>query len=346
MRTSRLVGEGRSFYHCMSRVVDKQFIFDEKEKEYFRKTMRKLEAFLGVKVLTYCIMSNHFHILLEVPDPESVPAITKDELLNDLLPVLYSKFTILGVKQELERAENDEKWTQHILERYQQRMGKLDVFMKELKQRFTQWYNRNNNRRGTLWEDRYKSVLIEGRENALITMAAYIDLNPVRAGMVDDPKDYRWCGYGDAIGGSGIARRGLGGILHEVLHGELFQVGWEKTQNRYRTILYAEGEECGTHEETGKPIRRGFDQKRVETVLAEKGKLSRAEVLRCRVRYFCDGAVFGSVEFVNQVFENNRSRYGPKRKTGARKMRHADWGELRVFRDLRKDVIQSPDRGG
>ena len=139
--------------------------------------------------------------------------------------------------------------------------------------------------------------------------------------------------------GGGTARRGLGGILHEVLHGELFQAGWEKTQARYRSILYAEGEEQGTNEQTGKPIRRGFDRHRVEKVIREKGKLTRAEALRCRVRYFCDGAVFGSVEFVNHVFEANRTRYGPKRKTGARKMRFADWGELRVLRDLRKDVI-------
>ena len=341
MRKARLLGEGRSFYHAMSRVVDKQFIFKEAEKEYFRKTMRKLEVFLGVKVLTYCIMSNHFHLLLEVPDSESIEPVSKDKLLNELLPILYSKFTILGVEQELDRAEGNEQWTQQILDRYQNRMGKLDVFMKELKQRFTQWYNRNNSRCGTLWEDRYKSVLIEGRENALITMSAYIDLNPVRAGLVDDPKDYRWCGYGEAVGGGSPARRGLGGILHEVLHGELEQAGRGKTQARYRTILYAEGEKNGISEETGKAIRRGFDREKVEKVLAEKGKLTRAEALRCRVRYFCDGAVFGSVEFVNEVFENNRSRYGPKRKTGARKMRHADWGELRVLRDLRKDVIRT-----
>jgi putative transposase len=53
-------------------------------------------------------------------------------------------------------------------------------------------------------------VLLERSEHSLATMAAYIDLNPVRAGMVRDPKDYRYCGYGEAVGGRGQARKGLG----------------------------------------------------------------------------------------------------------------------------------------
>ena len=173
-------------------------------------------------MLTYCLMSNHFHILVEIPDPDEVPELTEERLL-ELLPILYGDEAILHVTQELQRAEaaGDEKWKREILDRYQIRMGRLDVFMKELKQRFTQWFNRNNERCGTLWEDRYKSVLVEGSENALITMAAYIDLNPVRAGLVDDPKDYHWSGYGEASGGkNGSSRKVWDDLLSEALHGE------------------------------------------------------------------------------------------------------------------------------
>ena len=250
MRKSRLIGEGRTFYHCMSRVVDKQFIFNEEEKNYFRKTMRKLEDFLGVRVITYCLMSNHFHVLIEVPDKDETPSLTPDQLL-ELIPILYGKNTVLDVKQELKRAEGNAEWTKKILDRYEYRRCDLSYFMKELKQRFTQWYNRKQGRRGTLWEDRFKSVLVEGNENALITMAAYIDLNPVRAGMVDDPKDYQWCGYGEAVAGVGIAQNGLGRLLEEVLSCELFQAGWERTSQRYRQMLYEHGEERSGDEETG-----------------------------------------------------------------------------------------------
>ena len=306
--------------------------------------MRKLEAFLGVRVLTYCLMSNHFHILVEIPDADDVPDLTQDRLL-ELLPILYDDEAILHVTQELQRAAaaGDDKWKRNILDRYQNRMGRLDVFIKELKQRFTQWFNRNNERCGTLWEDRYKSVLVEGSENALITMAAYIDLNPVRAGLVDDPKDYHWSGYGEASGGKAIAREGLGRMLAEALHGEFegksSECNWQRTSSRYRLILYSAGEERPADEHTGQKAKKGFSREQIEEVIAAKGTLPLREILRCRVRYFCDGAVFGTTEFVNEVFNSNRHRHGPRRKTGARKMQGAEWGELCVLRDLQKDVI-------
>ncbi|MCB1204496.1 MAG: hypothetical protein KDN18_09570, partial [Verrucomicrobiae bacterium] len=80
----------------------------------------------------------------------------------------------------------------------------------------------------------------------------------------------------------------------------------------------------------------------VEAVVEREGTLTLPQALRHRVRYFCDGAVLGSAAFVNAVFEREqtlRRRFGGKRTTGARRMRGADWGELRVLRDLQKDVI-------
>ncbi len=341
MRQARLIREeGDAFYHCMSRVVDKQFIFRDEEKGYFRKWMRKLEAFHGVEVVTYCLMSNHFHLLVRVPERESLPKLTPEALL-ELLPLLYNDTQSLGIRQEIERAQasGDARWTRRILERYESRRGDLSVFLKELKQRFTQWYNRRKGRRGTLWEDRFKSVLVEGSEEALLTMAAYIDLNPVRAGLVKDPKDCPWCGYGEAVAGKRLARKGLGIILEQTSYGVNRRITWANTAPKYRLLLYGQGQEEEADPDYGKKGRRGFSLERIEAEIERGGKLSVPEILRCRVRYFCDGAVFGSVEFVNSIFEAERWRYGPKRTSGARKMRGADWGELRTLRDLRKGVI-------
>ena len=70
-------------------------------------------------------------------------------------------------------------------------MHDVSAFMKTLLQRFTQWYNLRMERSGPLWEGRFKSVLVEGKPGALMAMAGYIDLNPLRAGMVEDPLRYR-----------------------------------------------------------------------------------------------------------------------------------------------------------
>jgi hypothetical protein len=54
---------------------------------------------------------------------------------------------------------------------------------------------------------------------------------------------------------------------------------------------------------------------------------------RCKVNYFADGVALGTKEFINSVFQSERHRFGPKRETGARRMRHFDAGELRKQRD-------------
>lgn len=82
-----------------------------------------------------------------------------------------------------------------------------------------------------------------------------------------------------------------------------------------------------------------IDPEEVKKVLASGGKLSVTELLHCRVRYFADGAVFGSREYVQRCFERFRENFGEHRKTGPRSMRGGEWAGLTVLRDLRKEVF-------
>ena len=84
----------------------------------------------------------------------------------------------------------------------------------------------------------------------------------------------------------------------------------------------------------------GYTQREIEAVCAAGGKLSLAAVLRCRVRYFTDGVVLGSQAFLDEFFESRRSKFGEARKSGARRMKGASWGTLRVLRDLRVDPVR------
>ena len=77
-------------------------------------------------------------------------------------------------------------------------------------------------------------------------------------------------------------------------------------------------------------------------MLDKDGKLSEAQVLRCRVRYFSDGVVLGSKAFVEDVFQKHRGEFGLKRKTGARAMKRSQWGGLCTMRDLRLEVVTVP----
>ena len=76
MRQARLKADPRAevaYYHCVSRVVDRQFLFGDAEKEQFVAFLREYERFCGVRLVTYCVMSNHFHVLVEVPRRPAEP---------------------------------------------------------------------------------------------------------------------------------------------------------------------------------------------------------------------------------------------------------------------------------
>ena len=333
-----------SYYHCIDRVVDRTRCLRDEERRHFRLWMRKLEKFCGVEVLTYCLMENHFHLLVRVPCREKMLADEPLDVtrLRKLLPLIYSGRELRDAVQELDRsAEQDPtgKWTADILARYEARRFSLSIFLKELKQRYTRWHNRRHRRTGTLWEDRFRSVLVEGDERALLTIAAYIDLNPVRAGIVDDPKDFLWSGYAAAVAGEKVARSGLGAILARTSYGVNLRMTWRNTARRYRMLLFGHGEGHSADAKTGKAGRLGMTRREVEKVLESGGELSVSEILRCRIRYLTHGVAIGGADFLQQVMGENRERFGANRATAGRRMKGADWGGLQVLRGLQKDVF-------
>ncbi len=319
-----------SHYHCISRVVDRRFAFETHERDVFLKILRQVEAFSGVRVLTWTILSNHFHILLEVP-PEPVGGLTDEQIL-DCCRTLYTTRAMVAVELEFAEAQRIGGATLELLRgRFLKRMWDLSEFMKTLKQKFTQWFNRRHGRVGVLWESRFKSVLVEGHWNSLLKVAAYIDLNAVRAGLVDDPKDYRWCGYCEAVAGDRAARLGISAALADLKE----NANWGDVGPRYRKILFGIGEETS--------VRHGLSRQAVEKVWAQGGKLSLAQLLRCRVRYFSDGFAVGREAFIESIFTTLREAFTTGRETGSRRMAGGDWDQLRVARALRVKPIDPGD---
>ena len=201
----------------MSRVIEHRYALGDDEKAVFRDMMRRVAAFSGVKVLTYALMDNHFHMLVQVPERVDVG---EEELLRRLA-LLYQDEALEVVMRQYERIkENGSKaWLKEWMEGYTYRMYDLSECMKTLKLRFSKWYNANHEvRQGTLWNERFRSVLVEplrnvsGRE-ALAMVAAYIELNAVRAGVVKDPLEYAWCGVNEAKAGGVEAREGIGQLV-------------------------------------------------------------------------------------------------------------------------------------
>ncbi len=280
----------------------------EPEKETFRKILRQCETFYGLKVFTYCIMSNHFHVLVEVPEAREL---TEEEVISRVAALYPAKF-VIGLCRELEafRQAGVEERAQALIASFTRRMWSLSNFMKSLKQRFSSYYNRTHQRSGTLWEERFRSVIVEGEEATLMTMALYIDLNPVRAGMTSDPADYRFCGYAEAVNGGERAREGIRSLMPQRSN------SWRVVQAEYRRLLYATGEKTS--------VRQGLTRDEVSDVEAQKGELPAGAALRKRIRYLSEGVIVGTRAFINGWLTGNRWRFGDRSLSGGSEKRLPD----------------------
>ncbi len=338
-----LGGVGSSHcYHVMSRIRGGDKLLGPAEKDAFLRIARRMEGFSGLTIVTHAVMANHFHLLVRVPDQErfleQFDGEKGEERLMEHLGRLYSVEHMMGLRAELEDLRKREMAGQaeELLGNFRRRLCNLPLFVKELKERFSRWFNKVHGHEGTLWMSRFKSVLVQDGE-ALRTIACYIDLNPVRAGLVEDPMDYRWCGYAEAVAGSELARRGLCQVSAEQ------DTPWDKDPGDdrqgprtpamlYRSWLFERGVES--------KMRKGFSKARRDEARSKEGRLTRGELLQCRVRYFSDGVAIGGRDFVEAIFRERRDSFGENRRTGARGISEAPDLGLFTLRALRVRAVE------
>ena len=137
-------------FHLTHRCHNSDFLFRfAKDRDAYRTLLRKqLRVHKSIRILTYCITSNHVHFLLA------------------------------------NRGSNES----------------VSRFMQDVQGQFAQAYNRRKNRRGAFWSDRYHATMIESGAHLWRCMR-YIDMNMVRAGVVDHPAEWAWCGFQELSGG-------------------------------------------------------------------------------------------------------------------------------------------------
>jgi REP element-mobilizing transposase RayT len=343
MRRNRIKVDGAAVYHCISRTVAGELMLDAEAKEVWRKLLWKVADFSGVEILTYCLMSNHFHVLVRIPEKTS-ERLSNDELLRRYT-ILYRHNTTPEhpdprvMRLILEGGGEDaERWRRRL----ERRMSDVSEFIKTVKQRFSVWYNKRYRRFGTLWAERFKSVLVENSRFALQTVAAYIDLNPVRAEMVDDPGDYRWCGYAEALAGRKAALCGLCAVV------DLPEDMRNAALAQYRVTLFGKG---SVARREGDGV---IDARTSEAIRAKQGELTSVDLSRHRMRYFSEGVLIGSEAFVRRMGEalglerktdrdsrNNEARELAKVPIESGSHSLMVWSRGRVHRREKTDAIES-----
>ncbi|ABQ27188.1 REP-associated tyrosine transposase [Geotalea uraniireducens] len=135
-----------AFYHVTSRGNEQKDVFkSQRDRQKFLEYLESATERYGGVVHAYCLMSNHYHLLLETP------------------------------------------------------VGNLSQIMRHINGAYTTYFNIKRKRSGHLFQGRYKAILVELDEYAM-ELSRYIHLNPVRAGMVTRPEEYRWSSYNNYIG--------------------------------------------------------------------------------------------------------------------------------------------------
>jgi len=147
------------------------FPLGDVEKDYWVDLLKRLAGLYFVELLGFCCMGNHFHLLLRMIPKNHI---TEEEIFRRLAAYYGDEKVI----------------TEGQIPYFREKLSSLSEFMRELKAGFSRFYNKRHRRKGYFWGDRFKSVIVENGET-LINCLAYIDLNPVRAGIVERPEDYR-----------------------------------------------------------------------------------------------------------------------------------------------------------
>ena len=309
----------RTLYLITNRITGGSMIFGDQEKLRLRQLMFAGEKRCGYEVWDYVIMGNHYHALIYIPKADAM-----------------SQAEVLRRWQEAELAVNRpvrEDPSLETLDAHRERIHDISFIVGNFQQRFTQWYNKRNDRWGKLFGGRFDSVLLD-EQGAVARVMAYITLNAVRARLVDDPAKYRWCGYAERLANGKLRKndRDLAvymqrelGMSDGMLRGTDGAV-MGRVWKRFRKGLL------------GSRVERGnFNSETIAELLNASNKpleLDWPQRLQLKARFVTKGVALGSQAFVTDALEEFSEQLGYRRKHTAQEARA--WDEVYCLKKHRK----------
>lgn len=202
--------EYETVHHITSRIAHKvRFLQKEAERNDLVEMIRRVAYFSGVKLLGWCIMINHFHILAFLPSPVEVD---EKEILRRYGALKGAKGAS-ALEEQLAKlrikGEAGCKEAEHLLDALRKRMYSIAEFVKIVKQWFSEEYNRRNGHTGTLWEGAYHDRVVPNCHKNIAECLGYIHLNPIRAAACATFDGYAWSSYSAFKKGDDVAIAGM-----------------------------------------------------------------------------------------------------------------------------------------
>jgi hypothetical protein len=308
-------------------------------------------------------MTNHFHFLVEIPQrPQEIP---DDDALLDPFVLLWGKDDVEAMKRRLRRwrRNGEEELAVAYREKLWRRMYDVSKLIGGIKQTFSRWLNVQIGGQGSIWTGRFYSSLVEESRESAGFMALYNDMNPVRAGLVDHPADYAWCGYGAAMREDERAKEGLCELIKEItgVRDRKRETGVpERTEEQllgtYTEMLEGYGKDPGGTDERGNPLKRVIREEKELEELVRKLKagkeVSAQKYAGMEVGYVTEGWAMGSRDYLEELIKQHHEKFQMPKNWEICRVEGLE-GEvyvLRHFRDLplgiQKQEPKEPGTGG
>ena len=183
------------YYHVHSRCVRRAFLCGidglsgksyEHRRGWIEDRLRVLSSLFSIELCAYAVMSNHYHLVVRLNPGES-DGWSDDDVLHRWTSLFRCPLLVQRHRagESLSRAEQN---TVHsIAAVYRDRLGSLSWFMKCLNEPIARQANAEDGCTGHFWEARFQSQPLRS-DKSLLTAMAYVDLNPIRAGMAETPE--------------------------------------------------------------------------------------------------------------------------------------------------------------
>lgn len=186
------------FYHCICRCVRRAFLCGrdhysgqdyEHRRQWVVERLATLVNVFAIDLCAYAVMSNHYHVVLRV-DQARAESWTQREVAEHWMRLFSGPLLVQRWLRD-ETGDAESLKALEIVEEWRSRLYDLSWFMRCLNEYLARKANEEDGCKGRFWEGRYKSQALLD-EKALLSCMAYVDLNPVRAGMaaVPETSDY------------------------------------------------------------------------------------------------------------------------------------------------------------
>jgi putative transposase len=278
-RMARLkIAGDEAWYHVHCRIAGRKGSFPLMNPLCQRKLMGLIKFLSKVyccEIAAFCVMGNHYHLVIKFQAPRKL---SRESLLKRAL--------LLYPRSERYLAQ----WPERKWEQFNGRIFDLSEYMRNLQAAFARWYNGTFERRGRFWGDRFKSVLLEDYR-AVIDCMLYVELNPIRAGLVSLPEEWHWSSFYLRMSKLDKWLVSLSALFVDV-EDEGARDGQDLLRE-YRERLYYRGNIA----------TQGMKEKKVllsdEVIAREQARgFSVSGIYGRQLRYFVDGMALGSEGFI------------------------------------------------